>query len=172
MVAWPGLGRSGDAGPQGIAVVFQSASLLPMLTVLENTALPLLIANDEAHAESAAREALMRFSLGDLAENLPEQLSGGQAQRVAIARATSARLRLLLADEPTGQLDHASALAVVGELNATTAPDAALVIATHDHGVARRMKTIWRMHAGRLESTEYSNPDAGRETKSEKIASS
>jgi ABC-type nitrate/sulfonate/bicarbonate transport system ATPase subunit len=96
MVAWPGLGRSGDAGPQGIAVVFQSASLLPMLTVLENTALPLLIANDEAHAESAAREALMRFSLGDLAENLPEQLSGGQAQRVAIARATSARPRLLL----------------------------------------------------------------------------
>ena len=157
-VAWPALGRVTEAAASGIAVVFQSASLLPMLTVLENTALPLLLANDEAHAEGEARAALLRFGLGDLAEHLPEQLSGGQAQRVAIARAITTRPRLLLADEPTGQLDHASALAVIDQLDAAMPPDAALVIATHDREVARHMKAIWQMQAGRLASTTCSTP--------------
>lgn len=159
-IVWPALVPTGASEPQGIAVVFQNASLLPSLTVLENVALPLLLEGREAEAEVAAREALGLLALGDLEDQLPEQLSGGQAQQVAIARALSTRPRLLLADEPTGQLDGVTAMAVVDRLLGITGEQAALVVATHDPAVARRMTILWQMRDGKLAMSRTSHSDA------------
>jgi ABC-type lipoprotein export system ATPase subunit len=144
-VTWPGL----DDRP---AVVFQGPSLLPPLTVLENVALPLILAGGtDQVARPQARAALARLDLADLADKLPEELSGGQAQRVAIARALAGRPRLLLADEPTGQLDHVTGAAVVDALLAAAdRAGAALVVATHDPVVARRLGRRAEIDSGRL----------------------
>ncbi len=151
-VSWPGLGGHPLAVPGRIGVVFQGPSLLPALDVVENVALPLLLADvteDEATAQAVA--ALDLLAIGDLARKLPEQLSGGQAQRVAVARALAARPALILADEPTGQLDHeAAALVIEVLLHATTALDAALVVSTHDPLIAQRLPTRWAMRDGTL----------------------
>ena len=151
-VSWPGLGGHPLAVPGRIGVVFQGPSLLPALDVVENVALPLLLA-DTAEGEATARAvaALDLLAIGDLARKLPEQLSGGQAQRVAVARALAARPALILADEPTGQLDHeAAALVIDVLLHATTALDAALVVSTHDPLIAQRLPSRWAMRDGTL----------------------
>ncbi len=151
-VSWPGLGGHPLAVPGRIGVVFQGPSLLPALDVVENVALPLLLADvteDEATAQAVA--ALDLLAIGDLARKLPEQLSGGQAQRVTVARALAACPALILADEPTGQLDHeAAALVIEVLLHATTALDAALVVSTHDPLIAQRLPTRWAMRDGTL----------------------
>lgn len=151
-VDWPALGGPGDLRPGPVAVVFQGPSLLPPLTIEENVALPLVLAGaTDAKAHQRAREALERLGLGDLAAKLPEEVSGGQAQRVAVARALAGRPRLILADEPTGQLDHASGVAVIDVLLAAAEHSgAALVISTHDLAVADRLPVRWEMHSGRL----------------------
>ena len=93
------------------------------------------------------------LELGDLADKLPEEISGGQAQRVAVARALAGEPRLLLADEPTGQLDHASAHVLMATLLAAAErTGAALVVATHDSVVADRLTERWELHDGRLEA--------------------
>jgi predicted ABC-type transport system involved in lysophospholipase L1 biosynthesis ATPase subunit len=145
-VTWPGL--DGDRP----AVVFQGPSLLPPLTVVENVALPLILAGEaDADARLRALAALERLGLAELAEKLPEEISGGQSQRVAIARALAGRPRLLLADEPTGQLDAVTGAAIVGALlEAAGSAGAALVIATHDPSVAERLDERAEMHSGRL----------------------
>jgi ABC-type lipoprotein export system ATPase subunit len=155
-VDWPALGPVGDLRPGPVAVIFQGPSLLPPLTIEENVALPLVLggaADGEAHG--LARAALDRVGLADLAAKLPEEVSGGQAQRAAVARALAGRPRLILADEPTGQLDRASGAAVVDVLLAA-ADDAgaALVVATHDPAIAGRLPDVWRMDGGRLVTTE------------------
>jgi putative ABC transport system ATP-binding protein/lipoprotein-releasing system ATP-binding protein len=143
-VTWPGL----PPGP--ISIVFQGPSLLDPLTVLENVQLPLVLKGVEGAGE-LAREALARLGLEDLADKLPEEISGGQSQRVAVARALVGRPPLILADEPTGQLDHAAAAQVVDVLLAAADhADAALVVCTHDPAVAERLDTRWDMHSGRL----------------------
>ncbi len=151
-VSWPGLGGHPLAVPGRIGVVFQGPSLLPALDVVENVALPLLLADTaEDEATTRAVAALDLLAIGDLARKLPEQLSGGQAQRVAVARALAARPALILADEPTGQLDHeAAALVIDVLLHATTALDAALVVSTHDPLIAQRLPTQWAMRDGTL----------------------
>jgi putative ABC transport system ATP-binding protein len=137
-----------DADPVGI--VFQGPSLLDPLTVVENVALPLLLA-DEPDSTSRALAALERLGLLELADKLPEEISGGQSQRVAVARALAREPRLILADEPTGQLDHASAARVVDVLLAAADhAGAALVVCTHDPAVAARFSTRWTMASGRL----------------------
>lgn len=147
--AWPGspVGRPGSLG-----VVFQGPSLLPALDVLENVALPLLLAGvPEAAATLRAGAALATLGIGGLATKLPAEVSGGQAQRVAVARVLAAAPALILADEPTGQLDRAAADRVVGVLlDAADELDAALVIGTHDEAVAARLGRRWRMADGRL----------------------
>ncbi|MET7683613.1 ATP-binding cassette domain-containing protein [Streptomyces sp. NPDC005423] len=149
-VTWPGLTGGAVAGQVG--VVFQGPSLIPALDVAENAALPLVLAGvPEERARRRALESLALVAAGDLADKLPEELSGGQAQRVAIARVLALRPRLVLADEPTGQLDRATGQHIIDVL-LTTADEigAALVVTTHDPAIAQRLGEQWAMHEGRL----------------------
>ena len=150
---WPALGAREDLRPEKVALVFQTQSLIPSLSVLENVELPLLLGHATLGAREAALAALAWIDLLDLADKLPEELSGGQAQRVAVARALAYRPALILMDEPTGQLDHPTAQHLFDVLlKALEHTDIALVVATHDRGVAARMRRVWRMAYGRLET--------------------
>lgn len=152
-ITWPALGRREELRPQKIGIVFQTMSLLAPLTAVENAELPLLLSgNGPDEARAAALKALTDMGLESIADKLPEELSGGQAQRVAVARALACHPRLILADEPTGQLDHATAQHLFEVLLASLASsDTALVVATHDLAVAALMDTIWHVRHGRLE---------------------
>ena len=170
-VSWPGIetvvareriGRRARAGtrpprhrrPEAVSFVFQSPSLLPALDVVQNISLPLLIEGRSEEAEARARELLDAFELGNLAGKLPGELSGGQAQRVAVARALITRPLLILADEPTGQLDHATAGRMLDTVATLIAGGAtAMVVASHDEAIAARMEKTWRLDHGRLATT-------------------
>jgi ABC-type lipoprotein export system ATPase subunit len=149
-IAWPGLDGSPAGRPGVVSMVFQGPSLLPPLDVIENIALPLLLAGcPETQARERAAAALHDVGLDELAARLPEELSGGQAQRVAVARALAARPRVILADEPTGQLDSAHAAQVAGLLlDAATRLGAALVLSTHDLTIAGRLPDRWQIADG------------------------
>jgi putative ABC transport system ATP-binding protein/lipoprotein-releasing system ATP-binding protein len=151
-VSWPAIGDRADLRPGPVAVVFQGPSLLPPLTVAQNVAFPLILAGvADADAHVAARDALDLLDLLALADRMPEEISGGQAQRVAVARALAGGPRLILADEPTGQLDHANGAIVVDVLLAAAAhTGAALFVSTHDPEVAGRLADVWHMRGGRL----------------------
>jgi ABC-type lipoprotein export system ATPase subunit len=151
-VEWPAIGDRGALRPGPVAVIFQGPSLLPPLTVEENVALPLVLDDvPDAQAHERARTALARLDLLTLADKLPEEVSGGQAQRIAVARALAGSPRLILADEPTGQLDRANGAAVVDVLLAAAEhAGAALVVSTHDPVVAERLEQRWELHSGRL----------------------
>ena len=153
-VTWPGLPLAPERAFE-IGVVFQSPSLVPALTVEENTALPLILAaTPDGEWRSRAAEALAAVGLDDLAGRLPEELSGGQGQRVAVARVLAQRPRLVLADEPTGQLDRASRHHLIEVLLRTaTQIGAAVVVSTHDRAVADRLETHWYMDEGRLHTS-------------------
>ncbi|MGJ5755197.1 putative ABC transport system ATP-binding protein [Streptomyces puniciscabiei] len=148
--------RATFLGPYDIGLVFQGDSLIPALNVVENTALPLVLADrPESEARQAALAALTLVDAADLADRLPEEISGGQAQRVAVARVLAQSPRLILADEPTGRLDHATGGRVLDAL--LTAADhtgAALVVTTHDPAVAARLTTRRAMRDGRLLAPE------------------
>lgn len=152
-VEWPSLGGHPRDRPGVVGVVFQAPSLLPPLDVLENVALPLLLRGVRpAEANELARDALELVELGTVAHQLPEELSGGQAQRVAIARALVTRPVIILADEPTGQLDHETAARVLDlMIEQVEAVGSSLVVSTHDTAVADRFPLRWRMSDGRLE---------------------
>jgi putative ABC transport system ATP-binding protein len=163
-MSWPGLSGHPLAHPGRVGMVFQGPSLLPALNVVENVALPLLLADiDEAQATTTALEALARVGIGDLHAALPEQLSGGQAQRVAVARVLATRPVLILADEPTGQLDHTTGAAVMDALLAACDEvGAALIVSTHDPAIAALLPTEWIMRDGTLPSVHAQ--DVGVET--------
>ena len=133
-----------------IGFVFQSFQLLGSLTALENVMLPLELAG-RSDARSIARTVLGRVGLGARLHHYPRQLSGGEQQRVAIARAFAPRPRLLLADEPTGNLDRATAAHIaellfeLNEEHATT-----LLLVTHDALLAQRCRRQLRLDGGRL----------------------
>ncbi|GAA2465653.1 ABC transporter ATP-binding protein [Streptomyces mauvecolor] len=162
-VTWPGLSQRPPAG--AIGVVFQGPSLIPALTAVENAALPLVLAGvADSAAQLRAAHALALVDATDLANRLPEELSGGQAQRVAIARVLALGPRLVLADEPTGQLDRTTGQHIIDVL--LTAADelgAALVVTTHDPTVAQRLTEQWAMHEGRLVPASTARPPAGTE---------
>lgn len=151
-VTWPALDGHPRDGAHRVGLVFQAPSLIPSLTVLENVQLPMLLSDTiTAEADRRAHSALELLDLRELRNNLPQELSGGQAQRVVIARVLAARPRLILADEPTSQLDRDTAAHVTDVLvQVSDEIGAALVIATHDTAISARMSTVWPVHDGRL----------------------
>ena len=133
-----------------IGIVFQSFHLVPSLTALGNVALPLEIAA-KPNAGDAARQMLVRAGLSGREDHYPAQLSGGEQQRVAIARALVHSPKLLLADEPTGNLDLRTGETIIDllfGLNADTG--STLVLVTHDDAVASRCQRVLRLHQGKL----------------------
>jgi putative ABC transport system ATP-binding protein len=134
-----------------IGFVFQGFHLVPRLNAAENIELPLLLAG-VAVAERRARVArvLETLELADRAHHKPDQLSGGQRQRVAIARATVTEPSVLLADEPTGNLDQHSGLAVIDALEALNARHITLIVVTHDAAIGRRARRQIKMVDGRI----------------------
>ncbi|MCU1443175.1 MAG: transporter related protein [Cryobacterium sp.] len=158
-MTWPALGGPPSGRPRAVGVIFQGPSLIPSLDVVENVALPLVLDGVSDHeANVRALEALSQLDLGWMADKLPDELSGGQSQRVAVARVIATTPALILADEPTGQLDHDSGLRVIDVLiSAADHLNAALVISTHDVNIATRLAVRWSMHDGRL-TTSGKNP--------------
>jgi ABC-type lipoprotein export system ATPase subunit len=141
------LHRRGDVG-----LVFQFFHLLPHLGVRDNVALPAWIAGDRRGA-ARALELLERVGLADRAADTVQKLSGGEMQRVAICRALLARPRLLLADEPTGNLDDDNGRLVMDLLLRLSAEEgSALVYVTHSREMAALADETWRLHSGRLEA--------------------
>ncbi|MCS6837615.1 MAG: ABC transporter ATP-binding protein [Bdellovibrionaceae bacterium] len=133
-----------------IGIVFQNHLLLPYLTAWENLTLPLKITGKwNASSEQKAWDLLKELQLQDRAHHLASQLSGGESQRVAIARAVITEPRLILADEPTGQLDEDSAEHTITLLfNLSQRFKATLFVITHDFSIANRCQTIWRLSKG------------------------
>jgi putative ABC transport system ATP-binding protein len=135
---------------QTIGFIFQSFHLVPDLTVFDNVQIPLLyrkISGDER--SKRAREALTRVGLSARMEHFPAQLSGGQQQRVAIARAIVGGPRILLADEPTGNLDSQMGAEVMGLLEELNRDGATIIMVTHDAGLADRTARTIRLFDGR-----------------------
>ncbi len=154
------LGRDlGDVDEDGLArlrraqigIVFQSFHLIPTMTALENVAVPLDLAGREDALKRAAEE-LAEVGLGDRLNHYPGELSGGEQQRAAIARAAAPTPRLLLADEPTGNLDRGTG-ALIADLLFGLAErrGATLIVVTHDAGLAGRAGRIFRLVDGRME---------------------
>ncbi len=131
-----------------VGIVFQGFHLIPTMTALENVALPLEFAG-RADAFEAAQSALERVGLGPRLAHYPSQLSGGEQQRVAVARAFVSRPKLLLADEPTGNLDGVTGKHVMDLLfDLARADGATLILITHDMGLAGRCDRILRLADG------------------------
>jgi len=143
-----------------IGMVFQAYHLLPELTALENVLAPLLVRHGllawlkaRGRARREAVDLLDRFGLGQRLHHKPRQLSGGEMQRVAIARALIGGPRLLLADEPTGNLDAESGAGILEVLTALNrAEGLSIVLVTHDASIARRADRVVRLVAGRVET--------------------
>lgn len=136
-----------------IGFVFQSFHLVPRLTAAENIALPMTLAGiPAAERNQRVARALRDFGLENRADHKPDELSGGQRQRVAIARATIMQPALILADEPTGNLDRHTGEEVVNLLEALNAHGVTLIVVTHDPGMGARARRQLVMEDGRLKS--------------------
>ena len=134
-----------------VGFIFQSFHLVPRLDALANIELPMTLAGiARTERLERAREALESVGLGDRASHRPAELSGGQKQRVAIARATSMQPRLLLADEPTGNLDTQSGEQILEMLEELNKKGITLAVVTHDPEVARRANRILEMRDGEI----------------------
>lgn len=135
-----------------IGFVYQFHHLLPDFTAQENVVLPQLVAGvGEADAAARANELLTALGLGARLSHRPSQLSGGEQQRVAVARALSNRPALVLADEPTGNLDEATADRVFAEfLELVRGQNSAALVATHNERLAARMDRVLRLHEGHV----------------------
>jgi putative ABC transport system ATP-binding protein len=143
-----------------IGYVFQTFNLIPVMTAEQNVALPLLFrGDDDTKARERAREILTRVGLGHRLHHKPFELSGGQQQRVAIARALATKPEVVLADEPTGNLDSATGAEIVGlldELNRESS--VTIVCSTHDPRMLERSQRVFWMRDGHLEKTTENSP--------------
>ncbi len=143
---------SSDIRNRRIGFVFQSFHLLPRLTVRENVLLPLRFHRQPpAEAHERADALLERVGLAERRHHRPNELSGGQMQRAAIARALLLRPALLLADEPTGNLDSRSAADVLALIDEVHRDGQTVVLVTHDNDIAARAPRRVRLHDGRIE---------------------
>jgi lipoprotein-releasing system ATP-binding protein len=143
-----------DFRSQQIGFVFQDQCLLPQCSVLENVLVPTLVtrSGEGDGAEADARQLIERVGLGDRMDHRPAALSGGERQRVAVARALIRRPRLVLCDEPTGNLDAASATAVTAMLlDLHREEQNILIVVTHSTAVADQFPIRFDLHSGRLE---------------------
>lgn len=156
-LSWPGLGGHPATDPGLVGIVFQGPSLMPALSAVENVAFPLVLRGVTGkEARALALENMHRLGIDTVANQLPDELSGGQSQRVAVARVLTMRPRLILADEPTGRLDHQAGDHVVDVLLQTADElGSALVTTTHDPRIADRFDTRWRMRDGALDQPEH-----------------
>ena len=135
-----------------VGIVFQSFHLIPTMTALENVAVPLELAGDPKASERATQE-LSSVGLGDRLHHYPAQLSGGEQQRVALARALAPDPAILVADEPTGNLDEATGKQIVDLLFTKHAERGmTLVLVTHDTSLAQRCDRVVRLRSGRIDS--------------------
>ncbi len=142
-----------------IGFVFQSFHLVPRLTAAMNVELPLILAGiTPAERKTRVAQLLENYGLTDRADHRPDQLSGGQRQRVAIARATSMHPAVLLADEPTGNLDQTTGREVINLLETLVEQKVTLIVVTHDPVIGGRAKRQLHMVDGRIVS------ETGRET--------
>ncbi|GEM83498.1 ABC transporter ATP-binding protein [Meiothermus hypogaeus] len=138
---------------QEIGFVFQAFHLLPRLNVLENVEVPLIYAGySPEERRERALEVLQKVGLGDKLKNLPSQLSGGQKQRVAVARALTMRPSILLADEPTGNLDSKTAAEVMRLFQELNDEGTCVIVVTHEADIAEYTGRIVRIRDGQIES--------------------
>ncbi len=136
-----------------IGFVFQAFHLVPRLTAHENIELPLMLAGiAPEERRQRVKETLTAFGLSDRERHRPDQLSGGQRQRVAIARATIAKPEIILADEPTGNLDSISGAEVITTLEQLNTAGMTLIVVTHDADIGHRAQRLLQFHDGRLVS--------------------
>ena len=135
---------------RNIGIVFQFFQLMPTLTVRENVILPMELARNAVDKRRRADELLKRVGLALLADNLPSELSGGEQQRVAVARALANNPKLILADEPTGNLDSANGAAVIDLFQDVWASGTTIVMVTHDLEIAARAGRIVTMRDGQI----------------------
>ena len=142
-----------------LGFVFQSFNLLSRTTALENVELPLLYAGVSARERHArAHEALEHVGLGERMHHHPNQMSGGQQQRVAVARALVTRPRLIVADEPTGNLDSRTSVEIMALFQELGRSGITLLLVTHEADIARYASRVVVMHDGRVQSDERQTP--------------
>ncbi len=145
-----------------IGIVFQSFHLIPTMTALENVAIPLELAG-RADAFATAKRELVGVGLGERLSHYPGQLSGGEQQRVALARALAPNPRILVADEPTGNLDEASGSKIIDLMFALKRErGGTLVLVTHDSGLASRCDRMIRLRSGQIEGAQQAPVEAAQ----------
>lgn len=150
---------------QKIGFVFQQFNLIPTLTALENVMLPLEFQDvDSVEARETALELLRVVGLGERVHHLPSQLSGGQQQRVAISRALAVNPDIILADEPTGNLDSKTGAFVMNLLDTIHKKDSkTIILVTHDFHLVKRAERIIYLKDGQIERIEHDNKARGGE---------
>ena len=142
-----------------IGFIFQGFNLIPNLTAEENVELPLIYRGmDKKSRKKLAQESLEMVGLGNRMNHKPAEMSGGQQQRVAIARAIAAKPPVILADEPTGNLDSGSSKEILGILKQLHSGGRTVILITHDDGIASQAKRVVRIMDGKIES-DVINPE-------------